>query len=131
MLIYHFAALPQHSPQVDLFLDTLCARNKQRAANLNQSEETMSRMTASDVYLSRSFTQAQNLVPMIAHDLTLSDTLSQSRTQSPRAFWSEGERPERLWDNGNNGLHFPRKRGFRLYCACLRKETGEMIIGLL
>ena len=40
----------------------------------------------------------------------------QSRTQSPRAFWSAGERPERLW---NNGLHFPRKRGFRSFCACL------------
>ena len=24
----------------------------------------------------------------------------QSRTQSPRAFWSADERPERLWDNG-------------------------------
>ena len=34
--------------------------------------------------------------------------LSQSRTQSPRAFWPAGERPERLWDNR---LHFPRKRG--------------------
>ena len=41
---------------------------------------------------------------------------SQSRTQSPRAFWPAGERPERLWDNR---LHFPRKRGFRSYCACL------------
>ena len=36
----------------------------------------------------------------------------QSRTQSPRAFWPAGERPERLWDNR---LHFPRKRGFRSY----------------
>ena len=35
-----------------------------------------------------------------------------SRTQSPRASWSAGERPERLWDNR---LHFPRKRGFRSY----------------
>ena len=82
----------------------------------------------------------------------------QSRAQSPRAFWSAGERQERLWDNG---LHFPGKRGFRCYCACLSlketaikyskeekwrvesvretkilalytiKETGEMIIGLL
>ena len=25
--------------------------------------------------------------------------VSQSRTQSPRASWSAGERPERLWDN--------------------------------
>ena len=24
---------------------------------------------------------------------------NQSRTQSPRAFWPAGERPERLWDN--------------------------------
>ena len=23
-----------------------------------------------------------------------------SSTQSPRAFWSAGESPERLWDNG-------------------------------
>ena len=41
---------------------------------------------------------------------------SQSRTQSPRASWSAGERPERLWDNR---LHFPRKRGFRSYYVCL------------
>ena len=40
----------------------------------------------------------------------------QSRTQSPRAFWPEGERPERLWDNR---LHFPRKGGFRSYYVCL------------
>ena len=35
----------------------------------------------------------------------------QSRTQSPRAFWSLDERQERLW---NNELHVPscRKRGF-------------------
>ena len=39
-------------------------------------------------------------------------TPGQSRTQSPRAFWPAGERPERLWDNR---LHFPRKRGFRSY----------------
>ena len=32
----------------------------------------------------------------------------QACTQSPRTFWSAGERPERLW---NNGPHFPRKRG--------------------
>ena len=37
-------------------------------------------------------------------------TAMQSRTQSSRAFWPAGERPERLWDNR---LHFPRKRGFR------------------
>ena len=40
----------------------------------------------------------------------------QSRTQSPRASWSAGERPERLWDNR---LHFPRKRGFRSDYVCL------------
>ena len=40
----------------------------------------------------------------------------QSRTQSPRASWSAGERPERLWDNR---FHFPRKRGFRSYYVCL------------
>ena len=38
--------------QMDLFLDTLCARNKQRAANFNQSEEAMSRVTASAVFFS-------------------------------------------------------------------------------
>ena len=32
---------------MDLFLDTLYARNKQRAANFSQSEEAMSRVTAS------------------------------------------------------------------------------------
>ena len=42
--------------------------------------------------------------------------LYQSRTQSPRAFWPAGERPERLWDNR---LHFPRKSGFRSYYVCL------------
>ena len=26
-------------------------------------------------------------------------SFGQSRTQSPRAFWPAGERPERLWDN--------------------------------
>ena len=57
--------------------------------------------------------------------------MTQSRTQSPRAFWSVVERLEGLWDNGlwDNGLHFPRKRGFRSYCACLslkgnRKEKA-------
>ena len=43
---------------------------------------------------------------------SLASDRSQSRTQSPRAFWPAGERPERLWDNR---LHFPRKRGFRSY----------------
>ena len=55
---------------------------------------------------------------------------TQSRTQSPRAFWSAGERPERLWDNG---LHFPRKRGFRSYSTCLslngnRKEKTVLTV---
>ena len=36
----------------------------------------------------------------------------QSRTQSPLAFLSAGERQD-------NGLHFPRKRGFRSSCAYL------------
>ena len=36
--------------QMDLFLDTLCAGNKQRAANFNQSEEAMSRVTASAMF---------------------------------------------------------------------------------
>ena len=33
--------------QMDLFLDTLCARNKQMVANFNQSEEATSHVTAS------------------------------------------------------------------------------------
>ena len=38
--------------QMDLCLDTLCARNKQRADNFNQSEEAMSRVTASAMFFS-------------------------------------------------------------------------------
>ena len=38
-------SLPPAQSQMDLFLDTLCARNKQRAPNFNQSEEAMSRVT--------------------------------------------------------------------------------------
>ena len=33
--------------QMDLFLDKLCTRNKQRSVNFNQSEEAKSRVTAS------------------------------------------------------------------------------------
>ena len=36
--------------QMDLFLDILCARNKQRATNFNQLEEAMSRVTASAIF---------------------------------------------------------------------------------
>ena len=36
--------------QMGLSLDTLCARNKQRAAKFNQSEEAMSRVTASAMF---------------------------------------------------------------------------------
>ena len=32
-------------------------------------------------------------------DCELSFNKHQSRTQSPRAFWPAGERPDRLWDN--------------------------------
>ena len=32
--------------QIHLFLDTICVRYKQRATNFNQSEESMSRVTA-------------------------------------------------------------------------------------
>ena len=39
--------------QMDLFLDTLCARNKQGAANFNQSEKAMSRVTASAMFFFR------------------------------------------------------------------------------
>ena len=52
----------------------------------------------------------------LGRNLLFVTRLSQSRTQSPRASWSAGERPERLWDNR---LHFPRKRGFRSYYVCL------------
>ena len=38
--------------QMHLFLDTLCARNKQRSAYFNQSEEAMSRVTASVMFFS-------------------------------------------------------------------------------
>ena len=48
--------------------------------------------------------------------------ITQSRTQSPRAFWPAGERPERLWDNR---LHFPRKRGFRSYDVWLSLTEAE------
>ena len=40
-----FGFAPAQS-QIDLFLDTLCARNKQWTINFNQSEEAMSRVTA-------------------------------------------------------------------------------------
>ena len=40
---------PAQSP-MDLFLDTPCARNKQRADNFNQSGEAMSRVTASAMF---------------------------------------------------------------------------------
>ena len=36
--------------QMDLFLDTLYARNKQRAANFKELEEAMSRVTASVIF---------------------------------------------------------------------------------
>ena len=36
--------------QMDLFLDTFCARNKQMAANFNESEEAMSHVTASAMF---------------------------------------------------------------------------------
>ena len=49
------------------------------------------------------------------------------RTQSSRASWSAGERPDRLWDNR---LHFPRKRGFRSYCACLSLIIQSMFYNM-
>ena len=36
--------------QEELFFDTLCARNKQWAANFNKSEEAISRVTASAMF---------------------------------------------------------------------------------
>ena len=50
--IYHLAALPPAQSQMNLFLDTLCARNKQRDANFNQSREDMSRVTATAMFFS-------------------------------------------------------------------------------
>ena len=35
---------------MDLFLDILCARNKQRVANFNHTEEAMSRVPASAMF---------------------------------------------------------------------------------
>ena len=41
---------------MNIFLDTLYARNKQRAANFNQSEEAMSRVSASAMFFFRDMT---------------------------------------------------------------------------
>ena len=46
-----YGLAPAHS-QIDFFLDTFCERNKQRAANFNQSEEAMSRATSSAMFFS-------------------------------------------------------------------------------
>ena len=54
----------------------------------------------------------QIIVCFVTQIIAAKPVYSQSRTQSSRAFWPAGERPERLWDNR---LHFPRKRGFRSY----------------
>ena len=43
--------------------------------------------------------------------------ISQSRTQSPQAFWSAGRRQERLWDNG---ISYPRKRGIPVFVRMLK-----------
>ena len=45
--------LPPEQSQMDLFLDTLCARNKQRASCFNQSEEAMSRVTSSAMFFQK------------------------------------------------------------------------------
>ena len=45
---------------------------------------------------------------------------SQSRTQSPQAFWSAGRRQERLWDNG---ISYPRKRGIPVFVRMLKIKT--------
>ena len=55
-------------------------------------------------------------VDHVSENQQLEPARAQSRTQSPRASRSAGERPEILWDNR---LHFPRKRGFRSYDICL------------
>ena len=47
-----FCGLAPAQSQMDLFLDTLCARKKQGAANFNQSKEAMSRVTASALLFS-------------------------------------------------------------------------------
>ena len=61
--------------------------------------------------LSRNWKRNNWPAEILATDISEFSEL-QSRTQSPRASWPAGERPERLWDNR---LHFPRKRGFRSY----------------
>ena len=38
-------------------------------------------------------------ITLISRRMFVVLSLQQSRTQSPRAFWPAGERPERLWDN--------------------------------
>ena len=45
---------------------------------------------------------------------------TQSRTQSPQAFWSAGRRQERLWDNG---ISYPRKRGIPVFVRMLKIKT--------
>ena len=43
--------------------------------------------------------------------------VTQSRTQSLQAFWSAGQRQERLWDNG---ISYPRKRGIPVFVRMLK-----------
>ena len=52
---------------------------------------------------------------------TIPDRVStQSRTQSPQAFWSAGRRQERLWDNG---ISYPRKSGIPVFVRMLKIKT--------
>ena len=51
VLILSLSGLAPAQLQMDLFVDILCVRNKQRVANCNQSEESMSRLTASAMFL--------------------------------------------------------------------------------
>ena len=53
--------------------------------------------------------------------------VAQSRTQSPRPFWSAGEHPDRLWDNRP---HFPRKRGIPVL-ECMLEVRREISDGLI
>ena len=50
LVIYHFAALPLNCHKW-IYLDTNCARSKQRAANFSQSEEATSPVTSPAMFL--------------------------------------------------------------------------------
>ena len=51
--------------------------------------------------------------------------VAESRTQSIQAFWSAGEHPDRL---RNNGRHFPRKRGIPVLELEVRGEIRDRLM---